>query len=194
MEGEQMDRRHLETLKKLIETKAVLKGDFTLASGLKSAYYFDGKKATYDPAGALVIGELVFSLISAAGAEAVGGMTLGSDAIAVSAALTSYLKGKPIPAFSGRREAKSHGTQRFVEGNLPANPGAKVAIVDDVITTGGSVEKAIAVVEELGYKVAKVVVVVDRNQGGSVKLRQKGYDVQALLSADDKGDISVPSN
>jgi orotate phosphoribosyltransferase len=94
-------------------------------------------------------------------------------------ALTSHLLGRPLRAFIVRKEAKQHGTGKAIEGELAA--GERVAIVDDVMTTGGSVKQAIEAVEKLGAKVAKVVCLVDRGEGGSMELSAKGYDFAALF-------------
>jgi orotate phosphoribosyltransferase len=94
-----------------------------------------------------------------------------------------------ISGFYVRSERKGHGTERLIEGNLPATPGARVAIVDDTMTTGGALLRAAEAVEAAGCRVAKVVVVVDRRQGGAETLRAKGYDVTALFEADEQGRI-----
>ena len=94
-------------------------------------------------------------------------------------ALVSHLEGKPIPSFIVREETKEHGTRRKVEGHL--KEGSRVAIVDDVITTGGSLSRAIEAVEAANSRVAKVIVLVDRHEGGSDKLKKKGYDFTAII-------------
>ena len=116
-------------------------------------------------------------------------MTLGADPIVASVAVVSHLEGKPIPAFIVRGEVKGHGTQKRIEG--PLKRGARVAIVDDVITTGGSVLRAIEAVEAEGCKVAKVVVLLDRQQGGAEEIRRRGYEFTAILSADISGEVSL---
>jgi len=179
------DQRLLEVFKE----RAVLRGDFTLSSGLKASYYFDGRMVTLWPEGAYLIGKMVFDVLVKAGAEAVGGMTMGADPIAASVAIVSHLEGKPIPAFIVRAEAKGHGTQKRIEG--PLKPRSKVAVVDDVITSGGSVLRAIEAVEAEGCKVVKVVVVLDRQQGGSDEIRRRGYDFAALLTADAGGEVRL---
>ncbi|HUV52619.1 MAG TPA: orotate phosphoribosyltransferase [Dehalococcoidia bacterium] len=177
------DKRLLEVFKE----KAVLKGDFTLTSGLKSSCYFDGRMVTLWPEGAYLIGKKILDIITKAGAEAVGGMTLGADPIVTAVAVVGQMEGKPLPAFIVRKEPKRHGTQRLIEGHL--KKGAKVAIVDDVITTGGSLLRAIETAEAEGCKVVKVVVVLDRNQGGAEEIKRKGYDFAALLSANAQGEV-----
>jgi len=179
------DKRLLEVFKE----KAVLKGDFTLSSGLKSSCYFDGRMVTLWPEGAYLIGKKIYDIVRAAKADAVGGMTLGADPMVTAVAVVSYLEGKPMPVFIVRKEPKKHGTQRLIEGHLPR--GAKVAIVDDVITTGASVLRAIEAAEAEGCKVVKVVVLLDRHQGGSEEIRRKGYDFTTILSAGEEGEVSL---
>lgn len=181
--------RSLQRLLDLVLEKSVRYGYFVLASGKESSYYFDGRLTTLWPEGALLVGRTFFEVISRAGVDAVGGPTLGADPIVGAVVLTSQLEGRPIPGFIVRKEPKRHGTQRHVEGHLPEK--GTVALVDDVITTGGSLLRAIEVVESAGCRVAKVVVLLDRNQGGSLELRKRGYDFTALLSADAQGKVSI---
>ena len=179
------DKRLLEVFKE----HAILHGDFTLSSGLKSSYYFDGRLVTLWPEGAYLIGKKVFDILKGAGVEAVGGMTMGADPMVSAVAVVSHLEGKPIPAFIVRAESKGHGTQKRIEG--PLKKGSRVAILDDVITTGGSVLRAIEAVEAEGCRVVKVVVLLDRHQGGSDGIKRRGYDFQAILSADAEGDVRL---
>jgi len=99
------------------------------------------------------------------------------------------LEGKPIPGFIVRAETKEHGTQGRIEGYLPK--GGKVAITDDVVTTGGSLLKAIEAAEAEGCQVVKVVALLDRHQGGSDELKLRGYDFTAILSAGPSGEIYI---
>ena len=163
-----------------IEVGAFLRGEFTLTSGKKSNYYFDGKKVTLSPEGAYQVGKAVFDQLAGVGIDAVGGVPVGAYSMVAAVALVSHLEGKPIPAFIVREETKEHGTKRRIEGHL--KEGSRVAIVDDVITTGGSLLRAIKAVEAANCKVVKVIVLVDRNEGGGDRLRQEGYDFTALLS------------
>lgn len=176
-------------LKELIKEKSFQYGDYTLSSGLKSNYYFDGRMTTLWPEGAYLVGKKVFALVKDAGIDAIGGPTLGADPIVAAVALVSHLEGKTIPAFIVREGKKQHGTKRGIEGHLPT--GGTVAIVDDVITTGGSIFHAIESVEAEGCRVGKVIVLLDRNQGGAEELRRKGYDFIAILSADAEGKVSL---
>ncbi|MCK5654566.1 MAG: orotate phosphoribosyltransferase [Dehalococcoidia bacterium] len=179
-------KRFLELVKEL----ALLRGDFTLASGAQSSYFFDLKMVTLSPEGAYLTGKLVFEILRESGVDAVGGLTLGSDPIVTAVAIVSHLEGKPIPALIVRGELKEHGTQKAIEGNLPTK-GSKVAIVEDVITKGGATLKAIEAVEAAGCRVVKVVALLDRHQGGSDELKRRGYNFTAILHADAEGEIST---
>ncbi|MDD5510248.1 MAG: orotate phosphoribosyltransferase [Dehalococcoidales bacterium] len=161
------------------EVGAFLKGEFILTSGKKSSYYFDGKKLTLSPEGAYRVGRVIYDMLSGTGIDAIGGVATGAYSMVTAAAVISYLEGKPIPIFVVREVAKEHGTMRKVEGHL--EEGSRVAIVEDVLTTAGSVCKAIETVEEAGCRVVKVVALVDRQEGGSARLREAGYDFAAIL-------------
>lgn len=178
----------LLALKKLLEQRAVLRGDFTLASGQKSAYYFDGRRVTLWPEGAYLVGKALFEVLRQTDVQAVGGPTLGADPIVAAVAVVSYQEGHPLPAFIVRREAKGHGTQQAIEGCLPP-AGSPVALVDDVITTGGNLFQAIGAVKAAGCRVACVVVLVDRQQGGAEELRRRGYAFSALFQATPTGEL-----
>ncbi len=170
-----------------LERGAIKYGDFTLTSGKKSSYYFDGRLLSLDPEGAHLISQALLPLLNKAGAKAVGGTTLGADPMVAAVALASHLQGDPIPAFIVRKESKGHGMKQNIEG--PLVPGSKVAIVDDVCTTGGSLFHAIEAAEEAGCTVVKVVSLLDRNEGGSEEMRKRGYDFSALLAATPEGKI-----
>jgi len=169
------------------EVGALLEGEFTLASGKKSNYYFDGKKLTLSPEGAYWVGKAVFDELAKISIDAVGGVAIGAYPIATAVALVSYLEGKPVPSFMVREVTKEHGTKRRIEGHL--KEGSKVAIVEDVITTGGSVGKVIEAVEAVNCRVVKVIALVDRHEGGSDRLKAEGYDFTAILHLRPSGDI-----
>ena len=160
----QIRSRLLEIVKEKSLKLAPPDQPFVLSSGLTSTYYINGKKTTGDPEGLFCLARLIFEAIKDASVEAVGGPTLGADPIVGAVSLLSHLTGQPIPLFIVRKEAKKHGTRELVEG--PDIAGKKVAIVEDVVTTGSSVFKAIDAVRELGCEVVKVIVLVDREQGG----------------------------
>ena len=131
---QQMANRLLELA---LERGAIRYGDFTLSSGRKSSYYFDGRLLSLDPEGAYLLGHALLPLLTDAGVEAVGGPTLGADPIVTAVATASWQQGTPMPAFIVRKEAKGYGMGQMIEGPLPP-AGASVAIVDDACTTGGS--------------------------------------------------------
>ncbi len=172
-----------------LERGAIKYGDFTLSSGKKSSYYFDGRLLSLDPEGAHLIAQALLPILQQAGAQAVGGTTLGADPIVTAVALASYLSGDPMPAFIVRKESKGHGTEQNIEG--PLSPGSKVAIVDNVCTTGGSLFHAIQAAEEAGCTVVKVVSLLDRNEGGSEEMGKRGYDFSALLAATPEGKVET---
>lgn len=156
-----------ELLALLIRRSFVHRPDrpFHLSSGRTSPYYIDGKKTTLDPRGALLTGRLVFERLRGRGLQAVGGLTLGADPIALAVAMTSAQAGEPIRAFIVRKEPKGHGTDNWIEGGL--DPGSTVAVVEDVVTSGRSVCLAIERAKAAGHQVAAVVAVVDREEGGA---------------------------
>ena len=189
-EGKGTWRGSLERLLEVALERGALKyGKFTLSSGKESTYYFDGRLLSLDPEGAKLISETMLPILLEAGAEAVGGLTLGADPIVSSIALASHLQGEHIPGFIVRKEAKTHGTGQGIEGPLP--PMSRVAIIDDVCTTAGSLFQAIAAVEAAGCTVVKVAAILDRKEGGSEELARRGYDFVALMSASPDGRIQV---
>jgi orotate phosphoribosyltransferase len=135
---------------------------FKLVSGGVSNFYFNCKPTMLDPEGKELIGRLIFSAIRDLQVAGIGGLELGSVPISSAVSLISQLEGQPIKEFIVRKEKKDHGIPAKVEGEWVA--GEKVVVVDDVITTGGSTIKAIEAVQKLGLEVAKVVVLVDREE------------------------------
>ena len=158
---------------------AFLTGEFTLTSGKKSNYYIDGKKITLSPEGAYQVGKAIFDELAEIGVDAVGGVATGGYPMVTAVAVISHLEGRPLPTFMVREVTKEHGTMRKIEGHL--REGSRVAILEDVLTTGGSVSKVIEVVEAAHCTVVKVIALVDRNEGGSDKLREAGYDFTSIL-------------
>jgi orotate phosphoribosyltransferase len=163
----------------IVREKALRRGRFTLASGKESDYYLDCRLVTLDPEGLFLLSRLILEDLKETQVEAVGGLTLGADPIAAGVAALSHLEGRPVRAFLVRKETKAHGAQKRIEG-APLS-GAKVAVVEDVMTTGGSAREAIAQAEAAGAKVERVYCLVDRLEGGGQELRSKGYDVRAIF-------------
>jgi orotate phosphoribosyltransferase len=162
---------------------------FTLASGRKSRYYINCKKTTFMAEAMPLLGGLFFEWIKAAERregeriDAVGGLTLGADPIAYAIAYHSALQGMPIQAFSVRKEPKGHGAQKWVEGF--EQPGARVAIVEDVVTTGASTLRAIEGALNTGFRIQAVLALVDRQEGGREELQKKGYVLESIYTTED---------
>lgn len=183
--------QHLPNVELLIEVAekrgAISYGDFTLSSGRKSTYYFDGRLLSLDPEGADALGRALVPILVDAGVTAVGGPTLGADPIVTAVAMASWQQKTPLPAFIVRKEAKGHGTAQLIEGHLSQD--ATVAIVDDTCTTGASLFHAIAAAKEFGCEVGLVLAVLDRDEGGSKDIREAGYRFEALLKCGEDGKI-----
>jgi orotate phosphoribosyltransferase len=173
-----------ERLKSLLRGRAYLRGEFRLSSGRISDHYFDAKQITLDPEGIWLVGKLFFELIEPYRVEGVGGLTTGADPMAVAVSRHAWSLNTPLPAFVVRKEPKQHGLSKFIEGPLPK--GSRVAVVDDVITSGQSVLEAIRVLsKEHGCTVAVVAALVDRGEGGRERIQGMGYEFRALFTADD---------
>ncbi len=159
-----------ERLLALLKEHSLMFGEFTLASGKKSNFYFDSKKTTLRPDGAYLVAAEMLQALADRGirADAVGGLTLGADPIVCPMAALSHTTETPLRAFIVRKEVKQHGTTRQIEGDL--EPASRVVVVDDVITTGGSTLKAIEAAEAAGHEVVAVLCIVDREQGGAEAL------------------------
>jgi len=173
-----------QRLKEILLQKSYRHGTFKLTSGRESDFYIDGKQTTLDAEGAYLCGRLILSVIRTCAHKigAVGGMTLGADPLVTATSLVSFLEKEPIPAFIVRKESKKHGTEAFIEGqsNIPA--GAWVALVEDVVTTGGTLLKVIERVERQGYRVGQVITVVDRQEGGGETLAAAGHELKAVFT------------
>ncbi|MHB8417184.1 MAG: orotate phosphoribosyltransferase [Myxococcales bacterium] len=176
-------RRLLHLLRELsFERRSV-----TLASGRPSDFYIDCRRTALTAEGHFLIGRLLWNAIRkhASAATAVGGMTLGADPLASSVSLTSYLAGQPLTAFIVRKEAKGHGMGNWIEGRALLVKGDKVAVVDDVITTGGSTLKALEKVKEEGLVPVACFALVDRGEGGREAIEAQGIQLHALFTRAD---------
>ncbi|MEH2459320.1 orotate phosphoribosyltransferase [Nostoc sp.] len=159
---------------------AYQEGDFLLSSGLRSSYYVNKTQVTLHPQGALAVGRLLFPLLPV-DTQAVGGLTLGADPIVTAVSIVSVYENRPIPALIIRKEAKGYGTRAYIEGpSLPE--GAKVVVLEDVVTTGQSALKAVERLKDAGYTVNQVISLVDRQQGGGELYQSAGLKFETLFS------------
>ena len=187
----------LDMLRDLMQRHCFQYGDFTLTSGGKSKFYYNGKLVTLRPSGAALIGEALIDVVLASGAEAVGGPALGAVPIAMAVGAASLTRGRDLPVFVVRMEQKTHGARDLIaepysgDNNAVMSKGRRVAIVEDTITTGGSVLKAVDAVRAAGCEVALIAVLVERHEGGADALREQGLDVVSLFRADEEGQLSV---
>lgn len=174
-------------LVKLVRERSYREGDFTLASGKKSPFYVDLKSTTLHPEGAYLVGRLAVDRLLESGlaVEAVGGLTLGADPIATAVSLAARERGLSWPAFIVRKEPKGHGTQQYVEGTDNLREGAGVAVLEDVVTTGGSSIAAIERLRAAGYRPLAVLTVVDREQGGREAFEKLGVPFLALMTLEE---------
>src|SRR5213594_2972141 len=176
-----------QRLREILRERSITHGDFTLASGRRSNFYIDARRTTMSGEGLVVIGTLGLARLAARGwaPRLVGGLTLGADPVAYAIAAAAQGQGRSLDAFTVRKQAKTHGTGRRIEGCFSA--GATVVVVEDVITTGQSARDAIAVVDAEGGRVLGVLAVVDREEGGRQALEQAGYAVEVLVTATELG-------
>ncbi|MBW4615317.1 MAG: orotate phosphoribosyltransferase [Desmonostoc vinosum HA7617-LM4] len=162
---------------------AYQEGDFVLSSGLRSSYYVNKTQVTLHPQGALAIARLLFPMLPI-DTQAVGGLTLGADPIVAAVSVVSVYENRPIPALIIRKEAKGYGTRAYIEGpSLPE--GAKVVVLEDVVTTGQSALKAVERLKAANYTVEQVIALVDRQQGGAELYESAGLKFAALFTIEE---------
>jgi orotate phosphoribosyltransferase len=174
-------------LAKILVERSYKEGDFLLASGRRSDYYFDCRVTALHAEGAELIGNLFFEAVSeiiASGTpvKGVGGMTMGADPLVSATTVVSSQQGKPLNGLLVRKESKGHGTNQFVEGLANFETGDPVVVLEDVVTTGGSLLKACQRIEAAGLKIVAVCCILDREEGGREKLKEAGYELKALFT------------
>ncbi|MBH8571843.1 orotate phosphoribosyltransferase [Nostocaceae cyanobacterium CENA369] len=162
---------------------AYQEGDFVLASGLRSSYYVNKTQVTLHPQGALAVGRLLLPLLPT-DTQAVAGLTLGADPIVAAVSVVSVYENRPLPALIIRKEAKGYGTKAYIEGPTLAE-GAKVVVLEDVVTTGQSALKAVDRLKDAGYTVEQVIALVDRQQGGAELYQSAGLKFEALFAIEE---------
>jgi orotate phosphoribosyltransferase len=173
-------------LLEIVREKSYQKKKVVLASGRESDFYIDCRQTALNAEGAFLIGKLMYGMLkSGKKVEGVGGPTLGADPIVTAISMTSYMEGEPVPAFIVRKEPKGHGTGQWIEGRKNLREGADVAVVEDVVTTGGSMLKAADRVKAEGFNIIRVLALVDREEGGREAVKEAGYDLEVLFTKTD---------
>jgi orotate phosphoribosyltransferase len=167
----------------LLAERSAKRGHFKLTSGKESDFYIDARLTTMSPEGLAMIGPLALSTLRETGwsVDAIGGLTLGADPISYAISYASAVSDHPLRAFTVRKEAKAHGTGNLLEG--PVREGDRVAIIEDVITTGGSALRAIEAVRSARISVIGVLALVDREEGGRQAIEKTGVSVISLVTA-----------
>jgi orotate phosphoribosyltransferase len=170
----------------ILKEKSYEKRRVVLSSGRESDFYIDCRQTTLDAEGAVLAGRLFCAMLETGERpEAVGGITLGADPIVTAVSITSALRGWPVPAFIIRKEPKKHGTAQWIEGTKNLRPGMRVAILEDVVTTGASTLRAIERAELSGLVVARVLCLVDRNEGGAEAVAGAGHRIEPMFLKED---------
>ncbi len=176
-----------ERLKVIIRARSFGLGEVTLVSGRKSHFYFNLKPTMLDPEGAALIAQLVLDALAEEKIDYIGGLEMGAVPIAGAIAAFSALAGKPIPAFFVRKQPKEHGAKLAIEGLAPSETlhGKRVAVIEDVTTTGGSAMKALAAAKDAGAVIALILTIVDRQEGAAEAFATAGLPFRALFTADE---------
>lgn len=178
-----MDNNEMKTrLAALLLEKSYREGSFTLASGRHSEYYFDCKPTALHPEGGWLLGTIFNGLLSDQDICGVGGMTLGADPLVSAISVLSYDTARPLCAFIVRKQPKGHGTQQYIEGLGNFKPGDRVALIEDVVTTGGTLLTTCQRVKDAGLVIATIASVLDREEGGREALSQAGYPLRAIFT------------
>ena len=172
-----------QLLLELLATRAYRHGNFTLASGRTSSHYVNCKPVSLSGLGLALLSAQMLDLVEP-GAVAVAGLTLGADPLVSGVAQAAALAGQALDALIVRKEAKGHGTGAWLEGPLP-EPGSRITVLEDVVTTGGSSLKAVKQLREAGYMVERVVTIVDRQEGGLAAMQEAGLELRSLFQLDE---------
>ena len=174
-----------EALIALIREKALEFGEFTLSSGKKATFYLDCRRVTLDPQGANLIAEGILDRLADRLPDSIGGMAVGADPITAAVVTIAGQRNLALNGFIVRKETKTHGRGRDVEG--PVQPGDSAVIVEDTVTTGGSSLTAVQRAKAAGLEVRGVIGVIDRLEGGAATFEQAGVPFEALLTIGDLG-------
>ncbi len=175
---------HREALRQHLLDHSVRRGDFTLKSGRKSSWFIDSKQTACRPESMLWVAEAVFALIPE-GAQAIGGLTMGADPVAFTTAAYSATHGRPLRAFSVRKEVKDHGGGGRIAGAL--DPGDKVVVTEDTVTRGTSLLEAARAIVEAGAEPVLLIALVDRGGTVAKMAEAEGFAFKAVFTAPDLG-------
>lgn len=174
----------LDEIKEELINVCVLRGNFVLASGKQSNYMINCKPFMLSPRGHYLLGHTLKNKMPPS-TKAVAGYGLGGYALASAVSYSSYTGSGAVPALYIRKAIKKHGTMALIEGIENLKKGNEVVIVEDVVTTGGSVLKAAKILRIAGYKVSTVICIVDREEGGKEKLASKDLELISLVTVND---------
>ncbi len=168
----------------LMRRDALKTGEFTLASGRTSKFYVDAREVTLSSEGAALIAHGILEEMWHIDVSAIGGLTIGADPIVGAVvAIADKTEWGDLDGFIVRNATKDHGTGNLIEG--PLKPGSTVAVVDDIVTTGGSALRAVDAVEAIRCKVAVVIAVLDRLEGAAEAFAERGLEFRSLLTIED---------
>jgi orotate phosphoribosyltransferase len=178
----------------LLREHALVRESVVLASGRRSSFYFDARQVLLDPEGAQLAGALMWSHIGPTAPSAVGGLTLGAYPLVCAVSASAWAEGRRVTGFFVRKEAKKHGLQQWIEGPF-IEEGTPVAVVDDVLTSGGSLVQAIEKARQAGGVVVSAAVVIDRGEGGHEVAEEAlaGAPLTALYTAQELLDPEQPA-
>lgn len=169
-----------QNLHALILKTAYIKGKVILSSGKESDYYIDARLLTLSAQGAYLCGRMILDLVKDLKLDAIGGPTLGADPMVGAVGSLSFQDGKPVNTFIIRKEPKKHGRQKQVEGPI-LKAGSRVALIDDVATTGKAFLESLDVLEPMGVKVETLICIVNRHEGADEALAKRGYKLTAMF-------------
>ncbi|MDZ7859524.1 MAG: orotate phosphoribosyltransferase [Candidatus Krumholzibacteriota bacterium] len=168
-----------DELKQILITRSILKGEFTLASGKKSNYYINGKMTTLYSRGLYLTARLLLDRLDSIEYDAIAGPVIGADPIIGAMLTLSASRKENREGFLIRKESKAHGTKKIIEGRF--KEGSKTIIVEDVVTTGGSLLRAAKAISEAGGIIAGIIVLVDREEGAEQNIASEGYDLMSVF-------------
>lgn len=169
-------------LASLLLELSYVEGEVTLTSGKKSDYYFDCKQTALHPEGGFLIGSLFLEMLAPLRVAGVGGMTLGADPLVSAVSVLSQVNRCPMPGFIIRKQPKGHGTNQYLEGLKNFHAGDRVALLEDVVTTGGTLLTSVERVRAAGFEVAAVLCVLDREEGGRERLAEAGLELCSIFT------------